>query len=63
MKRQQFLKHLQKHNCILLREGANHSIYMNQKNQKQSSVSRQRELSNLMCNKICKQLEIPPVSK
>ncbi len=63
MKRQQFLKYLQKHNCILLREGANHSIYMNQKNQKQSSVSRQRELSNLMCNKICKQLEIPPVSK
>ena len=61
MKRQQFLKHLQKHNCILLREGANHSIYMNQKNQKQSSVSRQRELSNLMCNKICKQLEIPSV--
>jgi hypothetical protein len=59
MKRNEFIKHLQKHNCVLLREGANHSIYINLSNQKQSAVGRHTELDNLMCKKICKQLEIP----
>ncbi len=63
MKRQQFIKYLKKHDCVLLSEGANHSIYQTPLNKKQSSVSRHRELSDLLCNKICKQLEIPSVSK
>ena len=59
MKRNDFIKHLKKHNCILMREGGSHSIYKNLSNQKQSAVARHRELSNLLCRKICKQLEIP----
>ncbi len=59
MKRNDFVKHLKKHNCILIREGGNHSIFKNLSNQKQSVVGRHRELSNLLCKKICKQLEIP----
>jgi len=51
MKRQQFIKHLEKYNCLLLREGANHSIYQNPLNKKQSAVGRHRELSDLLCNK------------
>ncbi len=47
MKRNDFVKHLKKHNCILIREGANHSIYKNLSNQKQSAVGRHRELPNL----------------
>ncbi|MFZ4772079.1 MAG: type II toxin-antitoxin system HicA family toxin [Ferruginibacter sp.] len=61
MKRSEFLKHLSFHNCILLREGANHSIYVNPITRKQSTVGRHQELSNLLCKKICKQLDIPSV--
>ena len=61
MKRNDFIKHLKKHNCILMREGGNHSIFKNLSNQKQSVVGRHRELSNLLCKKICKQLEIPEI--
>jgi len=58
MKRAAFIKHLELNNCELLREGNNHSIYRNVKSGKQSSVGRHQELDNLMCKKICKQLEI-----
>ncbi|MGB0880097.1 MAG: type II toxin-antitoxin system HicA family toxin [Polaribacter sp.] len=61
MKRRDLVKHLNKHHCILVREGGNHSIFKNVKNQKQSAVGRHRELSNLLCKKICKQLGIPEV--
>ncbi|RCL72634.1 MAG: type II toxin-antitoxin system HicA family toxin [Flavobacteriales bacterium] len=61
MKRSDFIKHLKKHKCILHREGGNHSIYKNQSNQRQSAVGRHRELSNLLCKKICKQLDIPTI--
>ena len=62
MKRQKLIKHLVKHNCLLKREGANHSIYQNTQNKKQSSVGRHNELSDLLCGKICKQLGVPPIS-
>ncbi len=61
MKRNAFLKYLNENKCVLVREGANHSLYMNTKNGKKSTVGRHPELSNLMCKIICKQLEIPPV--
>jgi len=44
MKRKEFIKHLKKHNCVLIREGGNHSIFKNLLNQKQSTVGRHREL-------------------
>ncbi|MBK7212994.1 MAG: type II toxin-antitoxin system HicA family toxin [Bacteroidales bacterium] len=59
MKRAEFLKHLAAHKCQLLREGANHTIYVNPQNRKQATVGRHQELSNLLCKKICKQLDIP----
>jgi mRNA interferase HicA len=59
MKRSEFLKHLRKNNCSLLREGSNHSIYVNEINKKQSAIGRHSELSDLLCKKICKQLDIP----
>jgi len=61
MKRGEFLKHLRAHGCIMLREGANHTIYLNPANQKQSTIGRHQELSNLLCKKVCKQLEIPSI--
>ncbi len=61
MKRKEFIKHLEKNGCILLREGGNHSIFVNTKNKKQSAVGRHPELADLLCKKICKQLEIQSI--
>jgi mRNA interferase HicA len=58
MKRQDLIRHLEKHGCILIREGKKHSIYYNPNTNKQSAVGRHLELSDLLCNKVCKQLEI-----
>jgi len=61
MKRHKLISHLKKHGCVLLREGGNHSIYVNPANQRQSAVGRHRELSDLLCKKVCKQLDIPQI--
>ena len=61
MKRGQFLSHLKKNNCVLLRNGANHDIYINMKNSQQSAVGRHTELDNTLCKKVCKQLDIPVI--
>lgn len=61
MKRSEFIKYLIDHQCILLREGAKHSIYYNLSTGIQATVGRHQELSNLLCKKICKQLGIPEI--
>jgi mRNA interferase HicA len=61
MNRTYFLKHLKKYDCVFLREGAKHSVFLNVKNNKQSTVPRHSELSDLLCKKICKQLDIPEI--
>ncbi len=61
MKRGDLIRHLEQNGCVMLREGANHSIYQNPTNKKQTSVGRHRELADLLCKKICKQLEIPEI--
>jgi predicted RNA binding protein YcfA (HicA-like mRNA interferase family) len=61
MKRGDLIRHLEQYGCVLLREGANHSIYQNPRNKKQTSVGRHRELADLLCRKVCKQLEIPEI--
>jgi mRNA interferase HicA len=48
MKRNAFIKHLKSTGCVLIREGANHSLYMNPNNGEKSTVARHPELSNLM---------------
>jgi mRNA interferase HicA len=44
MKIKNFIKFLNLHNCPLLREGANHSVFKNQTNNKISSVPRHKEV-------------------
>jgi len=40
MKRRDLLRHLEKHGCEFLREGANHTIYVNRRAQKSSAIPR-----------------------
>ena len=44
MKRRELLRHLEKHGCEFLREGGNHTIYVNRRAQKSSSIPRHREI-------------------
>ncbi len=59
MKVVNLVRHLKALNCRLLREGSNHSIFINERNRKISSVPRHKEIKNNLVRKICKDLEIP----
>ncbi|MEM8894424.1 MAG: type II toxin-antitoxin system HicA family toxin [Bacteroidota bacterium] len=61
MKRNKLIKHLKQHGCQQLREGANHTVFSNPVNNRQSTVGRHRELSDILCNKVCQQLGIPKI--
>jgi predicted RNA binding protein YcfA (HicA-like mRNA interferase family) len=43
MKRRDLIRHVQRHGCILLREGANHSVYANPVRGKLSTIPRHGE--------------------
>ena len=59
MKRHEFLRHLRVNGCILKREGARHSLYMNPINGVVETVPRHVEIDNRLAKKICNQLGIP----
>jgi len=58
MKRKKLIKHLETQGCILLREGRNHSLYVNEAKKKVSTVPRHKEIDEFLAKKICKDLEI-----
>lgn len=58
MKQKDLLKHLKIHGCYLLREGKRHMIYYNPDNKKTVAVPRHKEIKNILCKEICKELEI-----
>jgi len=59
MKRIDFVRHLEQHNCYLLRDKGKHSVYVNAINSRTSAVPRHRELNDFLTRKICRDLEIP----
>ena len=59
MKRRDLVKHLEAQGCELLREGANHSVYVNRSARKTSTVPRHREINDFLGRKICRDLEVP----
>ena len=59
MKRRDLVDHLKAHECELLREGANHSIFVNREARKSSSLPRHREINPYLARKICRDLQIP----
>jgi mRNA interferase HicA len=46
LKRRDLIRHLEEHGCQLLREGGNHTIYVNRVAKKTSSVPRHNEINN-----------------
>ncbi len=59
MKRQDLIRHLEKHGCEFLREGRSHMVYVNRRARKSSTVPRHREVFEFTARKICKDLDIP----
>ena len=60
MKRRTLVTHLEAHGCALLREGGKHSVCVNRRRAKISTVSRHRELNEHLTRKICSDLGVPP---
>ncbi|OHA72749.1 MAG: addiction module toxin, HicA family [Candidatus Wildermuthbacteria bacterium RIFCSPLOWO2_01_FULL_47_18] len=58
MKRQDFLKHLRANRCILIREGAKHSVFFNSLTKRSSTIPRHNEINNFLARKICQDLGI-----
>jgi predicted RNA binding protein YcfA (HicA-like mRNA interferase family) len=59
VKRADLIRHLEQHGCVLFREGGNHSIFVNRRARKSSSVPRHREINEFLARKICRDLQIP----
>lgn len=59
MKRRTLVRHLEEHGCELLREGANHSIFVNRAARKTSAVPRHTEINDELAKKICRDLSVP----
>jgi mRNA interferase HicA len=59
MKRRDLIKHLESYKCELLREGGNHTVFVNRLETKVSTIPRHREIDENLCKKICKDLGIP----
>lgn len=60
MKRKELIKHLERYNCYLVREGARHSIYVN-KSGIPVTVPRHPDINDYTAKSICKALEIPVI--
>jgi predicted RNA binding protein YcfA (HicA-like mRNA interferase family) len=59
VKRRDLIRHLEKHGCEFLREGGNHSVYVNRKARKVATVPRHREINEFLARKICRDLDVP----
>ena len=59
MKRLELIRYLERHGCQFLREGGNHTIYVNRQQKRVSSVLRHREILEFTARKICKDLAVP----
>jgi len=58
MKRLALTRHLERHDCELLREGAKHTVYVNRAKARISTVPRHREIGEFLARKICRDLEV-----
>jgi mRNA interferase HicA len=61
VKRLVLVKHLKKNGCLLLREGSNHSWWINPNKNLRSAVPRHSEIKDILARKICSDLGIPVI--
>jgi hypothetical protein len=54
MKRRDLIRHLENNGCEFLREGGNHTIYVNRRAQKSSAIPRHREIIDFLAKRFAK---------
>lgn len=59
MKRRQLLRHLTRQGCHLLREGSDHSWWLNPATGARSSIPRHVEINDYLVRKILRDLGVP----
>ena len=59
MKRRDLLRYLAEHDCVQVREGANHTVFLNPASGRISTVPRHREINPGLARKICQDLGVP----
>ncbi len=59
MKRNLLLRFLADNDCVLYREGARHSVFINTKTFKKAAIPRHSEINDYLVKEICKELGIP----
>ncbi|MFH1090199.1 MAG: type II toxin-antitoxin system HicA family toxin [Pseudomonadota bacterium] len=59
MKRHDLIRHLETHGCELFRQGGKHSVYMNRRARKTSTIPRHRDINDFLAKKICRDLQVP----
>lgn len=59
MKRVDLVRQVEANGAELLREGGNHSVYVNRRARRTSVIPRHREVNEYLACKICRDLEIP----
>ena len=59
MKRRNLIRLVEKAGCELLREGGNHSVYVNRSQKKVTTIPRHREIDDNLAKRIFKDLGIP----
>lgn len=60
MKRVDLIRHIERLGAEFLREGGAHTVYVNRKAGKVSTIPRHREINDFLARKICKDLDLPP---
>jgi mRNA interferase HicA len=56
-------RHLRAQGCTLLREGAKHSVWLNPRTERRTTVPRHREIPPTTARVICKQLGVPDLDQ
>jgi predicted RNA binding protein YcfA (HicA-like mRNA interferase family) len=60
LKRRDLIRYIEKNGCEFLREGGDHTVYVNRKEKKVSTIPRHREIDEYLARRICRDLAIPP---
>jgi predicted RNA binding protein YcfA (HicA-like mRNA interferase family) len=59
MNRRLLIRRIEKMGCELLREGGNHSIYVNRRQKKVTTIPRHNEIDDNLAKRIFKDLGLP----
>ena len=58
MRRRDVVRHLEQQGCRFLREGSSHTLYINPKQRKVTTIPRHREINEHLVRKICRDLGV-----